>query len=198
MTRLYVIRHAETDSNRCDRYQGSRADPPLSDTGCQAALLASRNISYNWFAQPIICSPMRRTIETATLLAAGRVSTFKHHHALREYDAGDWTNELVEVIDTRWPGLRASWNSGDLPNVPGGDRAVAFGRRVWVALEECAEFADSGDAMVVTHAGVMREAYRLVTGGKLFTPAPLGAMILTQTTGHWQLSWRTEEGWGSE
>jgi broad specificity phosphatase PhoE len=140
---------------------------------------------------------MRRTVETAMLLAAGRVA-ISEHHALREYDAGDWTNQLIEVIDLHWPGLRASWNAGNLPNLPGGERAVAFGRRVWTALEECAEVANSNDVIVVTHAGVIREAYRLVTDGELFTPAPLGAIILTKSRGHWELVWRTEEGEGSE
>lgn len=197
MTRLYLIRHAETDSNRCGRYQGSQADPPLSDAGRLAALQAGLTIADHWFTQPIICSPMRRTVETATLLAAGRTA-ISEHQALREYDAGHWTNQLIEVIDLRWPGLRASWNAGNLPNLPGGDRAVAFGRRVWTALEECAEHANSNDVIVVTHAGVIREAHRLVTSGKLFAPTPLGAMILTKSRSTWELVWRTEEGESSE
>jgi broad specificity phosphatase PhoE len=197
MTRLYMIRHAETDSNRCGRYQGSRADPPLTGAARQAAIQAGLIIPGHWFTQPVICSPMRRTVETATLLAAGRAA-ISAHYALREYDAGDWTDQLIEVIDQRWPGMRASWNAASLPNVPGGDRAVAFGRRVWTALEECAEIAGPNDVVVVTHAGVIREAYRLVTGGQLFTPAPLGVMILRKSHGNWELAWHTEEGEGSE
>lgn len=197
MTRLYMIRHAETDSNRCGRYQGSQADPPLTSAGRQAASQASLTIPDHWFTQPIICSPMRRTVETATLLAAGR-ATISAYRALREYDAGDWTGQLVKAIDQGWPGMRASWNTANLPNVPGGERAVAFGRRVWKALEQCAEIATPDDVIVVTHAGVIREAYRLVTGGQLFTPAPLGAIILRESHGHWELVWRTGEGDGSE
>jgi probable phosphoglycerate mutase len=197
MARLYMIRHAETDANRRGRYQGSRADPPLTRAGRQAATQASLTIPDYWFRQPIICSPMRRTVETATLLAAGRAA-ISAHHTLREYDAGDWTDQLIEVIDQRWPGMRTSWNAANLPNVPGGDRAVAFGRRVWTVLEECAEIATRHDLLVVTHAGVIREAYRLVTGGQLFTPAPLGAIILQESHGQWELTWHTKEGEGSE
>jgi ribonuclease H / adenosylcobalamin/alpha-ribazole phosphatase len=197
MTRLYIVRHAETYANRCGRYQGSRADPPLTSAGRQAATQASLTIPDHWFTQPIICSTMRRAIETATLLAAGR-ATITAHHTLREFDAGDWTDQLIEVIDERWPGMRASWNAANLPNLPGGERAVGFGRRVWTALEQCAEIASPADVVVVTHAGVIREAYRLVTAGQLFTPASLGAIILRESHGHWELVWRTGEGGGSE
>jgi probable phosphoglycerate mutase len=197
MTQLYMIRHAETESNRSGRYQGNRADSPLTCGGRQTAIQAGLTIPDYWFTQPIICSPMRRAVETATLLASGR-ATISPHPTLREYDAGDWTDQLTEVIDQHWPGKRDAWAAANLPNVPGGDRAVAFSRRVWTALEECAQIAAPDDVVVVTHAGVIREAYRLVTRGQLFTPAPLGAIILQKSYGKWELAWHTQEGEGSE
>ena len=66
-TRLYLIRHGETNLSAEDRFSGG-TDVDLSEEGrwqisCLARRLADDNISAFY------CSPMRRTIETASIIA---------------------------------------------------------------------------------------------------------------------------------
>jgi len=67
-TRIYLIRHGETTLSAEDRFSGG-TDVDLSDAGrWQATCLAKRLADDNITA--FYCSPMRRTIETATIVSA--------------------------------------------------------------------------------------------------------------------------------
>ncbi len=66
-TRLYLVRHAQSEGNRGD--YGPERDPPLSDVGReQARRLAGRFARQR--ADAVYSSPLRRTQETARDIAA--------------------------------------------------------------------------------------------------------------------------------
>ena len=63
---IFVIRHGQTNLNLEHRLQGSGCDFKLNETGRnQARSLSDSKILPN--NAEIICSPMRRTIETAEI-----------------------------------------------------------------------------------------------------------------------------------
>ena len=68
VTRIYMVRHGATKLSAEDRFAGA-VDVELSDEGkFQAARLAERLADDSITA--IYCSPMTRTIQTATILAS--------------------------------------------------------------------------------------------------------------------------------
>ena len=66
VTRLYLIRHGETDANKSGVLMGS-TDIPLNDTGRQqAALLRDRINALE--VDSIFASPLTRAVETASVV----------------------------------------------------------------------------------------------------------------------------------
>src|SRR5438067_13118826 len=90
-TTLYLIRHAATAANLATpaRLQGRRSDPPLVPAGVRQAE-ATRDLLA---AQPIhacYCSPLRRAVQTAEIIAAPHRLTPAPLADLTECDVGDW------------------------------------------------------------------------------------------------------------
>src|SRR5262245_65671216 len=87
-TRLLLVRHGETTLSAEDRFAGS-TDVPLGPNGrSQAERLAVRLAD-----DPIAAayaSPMQRTVETASIIAAPHELEVIRRERLREIDHGRW------------------------------------------------------------------------------------------------------------
>ena len=66
ITRLYLIRHGETDANKTGVLMGS-TDIPLNDTGRQQAELLRDRINA-LEVDSIFASPLTRAVETASVV----------------------------------------------------------------------------------------------------------------------------------
>jgi len=92
--RLYLIRHGETQYNATGRFQGW-AEIPLNDTGIeQASRLAHRMSGLP--LDTIYTSDLRRTVMTATVLAAYAKIPLIHEALFRERNPGDLTGQPYE------------------------------------------------------------------------------------------------------
>ena len=90
VTRLYLIRHGATVLTAEDRFAGA-TNVALSDEGRrQANALAARLKSVKLSA--IYASPMDRTMETASILAAPHQLQIQPRDGLREISHGRWMN----------------------------------------------------------------------------------------------------------
>lgn len=67
---IYYVRHGQTDWNKVRRLQG-RTDNPLNEVGIEQAK-KTRDLLKNEKIDLIICSPLRRTVETANIINEGR------------------------------------------------------------------------------------------------------------------------------
>lgn len=107
-------------------------------------------------------SPLRRCAELADAIAALRPDlAVRHDTRLAEMDFGDWEGRPWSAI------ARADFEAwtADFADAPAGGRGEsvrAFMRRVAAAHDEW--LAGEGDALWVTHAGVLR-AVTLLQGG---------------------------------
>jgi broad specificity phosphatase PhoE len=144
---LLLVRHGQSTWNAAGRWQG-QADPPLSDLGrWQAAIAADRLGAFD----AIVASSLQRASETAhiiaELLGVGPVLVDPD---LVERDAGPWSGLTRAEIDARWPGHLAEGRrpEGYEPDEPLVARACA-------ALDRIATMVSGGDALVVTHGGVI-------------------------------------------
>ena len=92
-TRLYLIRHGQTAHSAADCFSGA-SDVDLADEGRrQASCLAQRLAGERITA--FYCSPLRRAIETATLVAQPHGLTPTIVAGLREIDYGRWEGCLL-------------------------------------------------------------------------------------------------------
>ncbi len=152
--RVVLLRHAETDRNAADRFQG-QADIPLNDEGVRQAQRAARSLPPGDWAT-VYSSPMSRAAQTAAY-AAGRLDV-PHHRVddLRERHLGSLDGlSRAEFARSRPATLRRLLEDpGYAP--PGGESGHAARVRFCAALHEVlAAERTAGQVLVVAHGGVL-------------------------------------------
>jgi broad specificity phosphatase PhoE len=157
-TTLYLIRHGATAANLLSppTLQGRYQDPPLADIGVRQAeitrdLLAIRPIDACY------SSPLRRAVQTASIIAQPHGLRPKHVDALVEIDVGQW-----EGLD--WGTIRKSDNKAYAQfmknparfGYPGGENFSEVGKRVENAVETILAEHQGQRILVVSHHVVNR------------------------------------------
>jgi alpha-ribazole phosphatase len=144
-TRLWLIRHAPVDGPR-GVIHGPDAPADLGDAAAFAALAAR-------LPQPAlaVCSPARRTWETARMLGLDPVREAN----FREQDFGAWTGRrhgdlLAELGDA----YHEFWKSPASNRPPGGESFVDQIARASAGLAAL----PAGDVVLVVHSGTIRAA----------------------------------------
>lgn len=147
MLRMLLTRHGQSEWNADGRWQG-QADPPLSDLGRRQAGLAAERLGS---VDAIVASDLERARYTAIiiseLLGEGPVIV---EPDLRERDAGEWSGLTKEQIHRDWPGYL-----DDRRRPPAFEDEEPFLERVLRGLARVHEQVGDGDALVVTHGGVI-------------------------------------------
>jgi broad specificity phosphatase PhoE len=152
MTRLWLVRHGETDWNLEGRYQGI-SDVPLNANGRSQAqemgkILASNGISY----QAVYSSPLKRAYETAIIIAHWLRLPVCVDERLREMELGEWEAMLYAEIDGKFPEkIRERQTNAANTHAPGGENAIVVAERMSQAADEIAASHPGEDVIVVTH-----------------------------------------------
>ena len=145
-SRLWLVRHAETEWSR-DRKHTGRSDVPLLDEG------RSRARSLPGFVAGleldlVLCSPLVRAQETASL--AGLGEQMELHDGLLEWDYGDYEGVRTSEIRESRPDWYL-WRDG----CPGGESPADVEARVDGVIAEVLSRVD-GSAALVAHGHVLR------------------------------------------
>jgi alpha-ribazole phosphatase len=142
-THLWLIRHAPVDGPR-GIIHGPDAPADLGDAAGFAALKAK--LPQNAFA---VCSPARRTVETAVALGLAPVK----ESAFGEQDFGAWTgrrhDDLVAELGEAY---QAFWKSPASNRPPGGE---SFADQIGRAKAGLASLP-AGEVILVVHSGTIR------------------------------------------
>jgi phosphoserine phosphatase len=139
-------------------------DPPLSDRGRHQAALLARRLSGRR-PQAIYSSDLKRALETAAPIEKATGLAAQPMQELREVFLGEWEGLHNQELVERYPDAWAQWTvepSWDL--VPGGESGDAFEARVESAVDAVLERHPHGEAIVVTHGGVIQVALHRVMG----------------------------------
>jgi broad specificity phosphatase PhoE len=122
-TRLYLVRHGETEWSRSGRHT-SITDLPLTQTGERLARALKGHLLPQDF-QLILSSPRRRARETAELAGFVGANEPQIDDDLAEWFYGDYegkTSEEIWLTAPRW----TIWNG----EVPGGETAAQVATRL--------------------------------------------------------------------
>lgn len=174
-TTIVLVRHGETDWNREHRFQG-RADVPLNEAGRAQALELAATLAGEEFAA-VYSSPLRRALETAEILAAGRDVDVLADEALLEVDVGSWSGLTVDEVARRFPGGHARW----LESRAGwddGETIEELGRRVVAGLLALGRRHPGERLLAVTHGGPIRSVAALLRGLPFEAPRSEVAYVL--------------------
>ena len=151
MTRVLLVRHGQSEWNADGRWQG-QADPALTDLGRSQAHHAARALGT---VDAIVASDLQRAAETAAILAAELgVGPLVLDPDLRERDAGEWSGLTRAEIERGWPGYLDD-DGPERRRPPGWEPDEALLARATAALVRIHELVPGGEAIAVTHGGVV-------------------------------------------
>jgi len=166
---LLLARHGETEWNVAKRIQGW-GDSPLTSKGIEQAGALARRLEDD----PIVavyCSDLKRAIDTANTVVAGRSIPVVHIPELREMSWGKWEGKTVAEIEAEDPALWARYiargaenpsdeESPDWENhteVPSGETVAQASARVVRALDQIRrDHPGDETVLVVGHGGSLR------------------------------------------
>jgi broad specificity phosphatase PhoE len=157
-TLMYLLRHAATAANLAQpaRLQGRKHNPPLAPLGIRQAeltrdLLAVRPIDCCY------CSPMRRAVQTAVIIAAAHGVSPQPLEALTECDVGRWEGLDWQTIQGRDAEDYQRFMANPAQyGYPGGESFADVLQRVSTALEELFTVHAGKSILVIAHHVVNR------------------------------------------
>ena len=162
-TRVYLVRHGATTLTTEDRFAGE-TDVDLSDSGrSQLRDLANRLSREPLCA--VYASPMRRTVESAEILAGPHGLPVVPVPALREISHGRWEAKTRREVEALWPEEYARWESDPYTFAPeGGETGLAVTARALPALATLVEENAGRPFLVVSHKATIRLLLSVVIG----------------------------------
>jgi broad specificity phosphatase PhoE len=154
-TRIYLVRHGATQLSAEDRFAGA-VDVHLSDEGkFQAGRLAERLADDSIAA--VYCSPMTRTIQTATIVTAPHTLPLIHRDGLREIHHGHWEGMRRADVEEQFPEEYAAWEEDPFTFAPqGGEAGVNVIARALPVIREIVLEHRGQNVLVVSHKATLR------------------------------------------
>jgi probable phosphoglycerate mutase len=163
---IYLVRHGQTAWNIEGRFQG-QAENDINELGRRQAdrngarlrELIERPSDFDFVA-----SPMRRTRETMERLRKAMglpAEDYRTDDRLVEVHFGDWQGHTVTELEAARPGSTAARSGDKWHFVPPGEGAESY----QMLLERVRPWFEEIDrpTVCVTHGGVMRTVFRMLT-----------------------------------
>lgn len=165
MTRLWLVRHGETNWNIEGRYQGV-SDVSLNDNGRSQAqemgrILASNGVRYH----AIYSSHLKRAYETAIIIAHWLKLPVFVDKRLREMELGEWESQLYSEINKKYPEkIKERLVNPAHAHAPGGESALELAERMSRAADDISAIYPGGDVIVVTHGMSIKTLSTIASG----------------------------------
>ncbi len=173
-TTLVLLRHGVTEHTSAKRFSGGlRGDnPPLSEEGrAQVHEAAAWLAALGERVEAVVASPVRRTRESAEIVAETFGLSVEEQPGFAEMEFGDWDGlTFLEVAERDQPALDAWLRDLDAPP-PRGESFRTVEKRVLAGLEEVLEAHAGRTVVVVSHVTPIKT---LVAHA---IDAPLGAVF---------------------
>lgn len=189
-SRIWLIRHGQTDFNIQHRWQG-HMDTPLNPAGHAEA----RHLAAHFRDAPftaIYTSDLARATQTAAPLAAALGLTPIPDARLREIKLGVFEGLTSDEIEARHPDQLAGWQSADLTFTPaGGESRLDVRQRALAALADITTNGDHTDIAIITHGGTIR----LLLGGMFPGDPRFTAKLPVPNTSFTRLEAAGDGGW---
>ncbi len=151
MTRVFLVRHGETEWNTVRRIQGGSSDTPLNEKGRKQKENVGKRLKSETFSA-IYASPLQRARETAEAINQYHNLPVTLVPDLREIEAGEMEGTYAAKIGKHLDEfLTKTEDSGELKRLPGGESMNDIQRRAWSAVKSIVRENDGTDVLVVSH-----------------------------------------------
>jgi probable phosphoglycerate mutase len=160
-TTTMLLRHGETVHTVEKRFSGSGGDDPaLSDRGRWQAEKAAGFLAGHGGLAAVVSSPMRRTRETAEVVAGTLRCELLIDEDLRECDFGDWDGHTFAEVQDRWPDELSAWLASPQQRPPGGESLEDVGSRVVSARDRIVATHADASVLLVSHVTPIKTLVR--------------------------------------
>ena len=150
MTRFILVRHGQTEWNRVERFRG-RADLSLDETGRKQAEAAALRLKGEKVAA-IYSSPLKRTIETADILARQLKLTVQPFEGLIDINFGSWQGLSPEEASKQDSRLYRKWlEHPQEVRFPNGESLDIVRQRIVSGVEDVASKHNDQTVVLVSH-----------------------------------------------
>lgn len=164
MTKIYIVRHAQTDSNLRNACIG-HTDIPLNAVGEeQSRMLAEKLSGINF--ETVYTSPLLRTVNTAApiLQRMGHAKLIMNY-GLVERDFGLWDNMTFDEIQEKYPVEYKQWRKNWISyRPPDGESIVDIYSRAQETLDRILTAHKDENILIVTHLGISRTILAYLLG----------------------------------
>ncbi len=153
MTRFILVRHGQTEWNRIKRFRG-RADISLDETGRRQAEAAALRLKDEQIAA-IYSSPLKRTLETASILASQFKLSVQPLGGLIDMDVGSWQGLTPEEVAQQDGQLYQKWlKHPHEVRFPHGESLDMVRQRAFAAVNDVASRHENQTVALVSHEAV--------------------------------------------
>ncbi|MEJ2739393.1 MAG: histidine phosphatase family protein [Dehalococcoidia bacterium] len=154
-TRIILIRHGQTESNRTGYYMGHSGED-LNETGYSQVQRLSAKLAELPIAS-IYTSPLRRTLSTASVIAQPHKLEPIPVNDLIENYPGDWQGLNKDEILRKWPDLFQRWLTDPTAvTLPNGEKFEEVAERAIHAFDIILQNDESKYVIIVTHEIVVK------------------------------------------
>jgi probable phosphoglycerate mutase len=171
-TQVIFLRHGETPHTVDKRFSGSGGDDPgLSDTGTAQARAAASYLATIGGVDAVVSSPMRRTRQTAAVVAEELGLEVTVSEGWQECSFGDWDGYTFAEVQQKWPDALNAWMASTAVAPPGGESFERCDQRVGAARDALLSTYAGRTVVVVTHVTPIKLTVRSVL------QAPMASMF---------------------
>lgn len=154
-TRLYLIRHGETEWNRGGRYQGW-TDIALSEEGQWQAKLLAKRFEYMPL-DAIYASPLKRAIATAEPIAKQKGLPIILDEHFKEINFGEWEGHTVAELTEKYGKPYTDFFENPFAHsMPGEGSFHKVAERSMAGFEEIMKKHRGQRVAIVAHGGLLR------------------------------------------
>jgi len=150
-----MVRHGATVLSAEDRFAGA-TDVALSDEGREQTRRLAHRLSHEKIVA-VYASPMGRTRETASILAAPHKLEVQTRDGLREINHGRWEQMTRREVEEKFPEEAAAWEKDPYTFAPvGGESGLAVIARALPLLIDLVRQHAGENILVVSHKATIR------------------------------------------
>jgi broad specificity phosphatase PhoE/ribonuclease HI len=158
-TTTLLLRHGQTALSVEKRFSGV-GEQPLTDIGRAQAAAAAVRLSTSG-AVAVVSSPLKRTRETALLVAEALALEVSIDDGFRETDFGDWEGFTFREVREKWPREMDEWLASTAVAPPFGESFDATAARVRQARDRVLSSYGGATVIVVSHVTPIKTLLRI-------------------------------------
>src|SRR5947207_14517891 len=154
-SRVFLVRHGATVLTAEDRFAGA-TEVELSDEGREQVRRLAVRLAGEKIAA-VYASPMRRTVETAGILAQPHSLEVQTRDGLREVNHGRWDQMTRKEVEAAFPEEAAAWEKDPYTFAPvNGESGLAVTARALPVLMAIVREHAGEDVLIVYHKATIR------------------------------------------